>query len=222
MVNIGQGGKAAMANFSSAMKDIRKASRENEKMRLDLERLKAADARGDIDAVDRLEDSVKNRNANMKSHLASGLGAISAAGVNAKGHASSSEISAVASLLTNQLTNQTHLQTTGMQLQGSLAAKIFEANQPPAEIKSMQQYLANPELAKLREKFLTAATGLRGEDALRKEALKDWSNNLVLQQKFPKFEDYLASVSTGGIMAPKTSGATGASNQWGPSYVVKP
>ncbi len=222
MVNIGQGGKEAMANFGSAMKDIRKASRENEKMRLDLERLKAADARGDIDAVDRLEDSVKNRNANMKSHLASGLASINAAGVNAKGHASSSQISAAASLLTNQLTNQTHLQTTGMQLQGSLAAKILEANQLPAEIRTMQQYLANPELAKLREKFLTAATGLRGEDALRKEALKDWSNNLVLQQKFPKFEDYLASVSASGIMAPTTSGASGASNQWGPASVVKP
>jgi hypothetical protein len=226
MVNIGQGGKAAMANFGSAMKDIRKASRENEKMRLDLERLKAADARGDIDAVDRLEDSVKNRNATMKSHLASGLAQLDVAGTNAKGHASSSEISAIASLLTNQLTNQTHLQTTGMQLQGSLASKIFEANQPTAEIKSMQQYLANPELAKLREKFLTAATGLRGEDALLAQYAKNPALLMVLEKTEPveaaRIRQLLSQRMGGGIMAPTTSGASGASNKWGPADVVKP
>jgi hypothetical protein len=59
--NIAKGFGQGAKSYSSALKDFRKASQENSKMELDIERARAAEKRGDMDAFQRLEESAKNR-----------------------------------------------------------------------------------------------------------------------------------------------------------------
>lgn len=226
MENIGQGGKAGLANFSSAMKDIRAASRENEKMRMDLEKTKAADARGDMEAVDRLEDSVKNRRATMMSHLGSGLASLSAAVVSAKGQASSSQVSAAAQLITNNLSNQTQRDVANAQIQAQVAGRIFEANQPTSETRSLQALLDNPKLLAIKEQLLKAAGGAREESTLLSKYIENPLLLQNLQKTDPKMAEYIRQLlqkrlSDDNIQG-TTSGASGATNLWGIAKDVSP
>ncbi len=114
----------------------------------------------------------------------------------------------------------------GAQNAAHLAGLMFQAAQEPQEVKTMRAYQADPDLAKLREKFLTAAAGLRGEDALLAQYAKNPVMLMMLEKTDPveaaRIRQLLSQRMGGGIMAPTTSGASGASNQWGPASVVKP
>ena len=74
--NIAQGFSKGASSYSAALKDFRKASQENSKMELDMERAKAAEKRGDLDAYQRYEDSIKNRNADIDKLRTSGIFAL--------------------------------------------------------------------------------------------------------------------------------------------------
>jgi len=71
--NIAKGFSQGAKSYSSALKDFRKASQENSKMELDIERAKAAEKRGDMDAYQKYDDSIKNRNADIDKLRTSGL-----------------------------------------------------------------------------------------------------------------------------------------------------
>lgn len=71
--NIAQGFSKGVNSYGKALKDFRKAAQENSKMEMDIERARAAEKRGDIDAFQRAEDSIKNRNADIDKLKTSGL-----------------------------------------------------------------------------------------------------------------------------------------------------
>jgi hypothetical protein len=71
--NLAKGFSQGAKSYSSALKDFRKASQENSKMELDIERAKAAEKRGDMDAYQKYDDSIKNRNADIDKLKTSGL-----------------------------------------------------------------------------------------------------------------------------------------------------
>jgi hypothetical protein len=71
--NLAKGFSQGAKSYSSALKDFRKASQENSKMELDIERAKAAEKRGDMDAYQKYDDSIKNRNADIDKLRTSGL-----------------------------------------------------------------------------------------------------------------------------------------------------
>jgi hypothetical protein len=74
--NIAKGFSQGAKSYSSALKDFRKASQENSKMELDIERARAAEKRGDMDAYQKYEDSIKNRNADIDKLKTSGIFAL--------------------------------------------------------------------------------------------------------------------------------------------------
>jgi hypothetical protein len=74
--NLAQGFSQGAKSYAGALKDFRKASQENSKMELDIERAKAAEKRGDMDAFQRYEDSIKNRNADIDKLKTSGIFAL--------------------------------------------------------------------------------------------------------------------------------------------------
>jgi hypothetical protein len=71
--NIAQGFSKGTSSYASGLKDFRKAAQENSKMELDIERARAAEKRGDMDAYQKYEDSIKNRNADIDKLKTSGL-----------------------------------------------------------------------------------------------------------------------------------------------------
>jgi hypothetical protein len=74
--NLAQGFSKGASSYKEALRDFRKASQENSKMELDMERAKAAEKRGDMDAFQKAEDSVKNRNADIDKLKTSGIFAL--------------------------------------------------------------------------------------------------------------------------------------------------
>lgn len=71
--NLAQGFSKGAASFSDAMKDLRKAARENAKMEVEAERMKAADKINDMDAFQRSEESYKQRQATRDAAMTSGI-----------------------------------------------------------------------------------------------------------------------------------------------------
>jgi len=74
--NLAQGFSKGASSYKEALKDFRKASQENSKMELDMERAKAAEKRGDMDAFQKYDESVKNRNADIDKLRTSGIFAL--------------------------------------------------------------------------------------------------------------------------------------------------
>lgn len=74
--NLAQGFSKGASSYKEALKDFRKASQENSKMELDMERARAAEKRGDMDAFQKYEESVKNRNADIDKLKTSGIFAL--------------------------------------------------------------------------------------------------------------------------------------------------
>jgi hypothetical protein len=71
--NLAQGFSKGTASFGEALKDLRKAAKENSKMELEMERAKAADKRGDMDAYQKHEDSIRESNAKIDQLKTSGI-----------------------------------------------------------------------------------------------------------------------------------------------------
>ena len=74
--NLAAGFSKGAKSYGIALKDFRKAAQENSKMELDMERAKAAEKRGDMDAFQKAEDSIKNRNADIDKLKTSGIFAL--------------------------------------------------------------------------------------------------------------------------------------------------
>jgi len=74
--NLAAGFSKGAKSYSVALKDFRKAAQENSKMELDMERARAAEKRGDMDAFQKYEDSIKNRNADIDKLKTSGIFAL--------------------------------------------------------------------------------------------------------------------------------------------------
>jgi hypothetical protein len=71
--NLAQGFAKGAAGFGDALKDLRKAARENSKMEVEIERMKAADKRGDMDAYQKHEDAIRESNAKIDQLKTSGI-----------------------------------------------------------------------------------------------------------------------------------------------------
>lgn len=71
--NIAQGLGQGAAQYREALKDFRKASQENAKMEMDLQKAQAADKKGDMDAYQKHSESVADRNAKIDQLKTSGV-----------------------------------------------------------------------------------------------------------------------------------------------------
>ena len=74
--NIAKGFEKGAANYSSALKDFRKASQENAKMELELSRAQAADKKGDVKAYYDHQEKAMDRQARKDDRVAAGISSI--------------------------------------------------------------------------------------------------------------------------------------------------
>jgi hypothetical protein len=84
--NIGEGGAAGLADYNEAIKDLKKASLEREKMRNDLENAQYAYKRGDFDAYEKSREKAGDRQASYRNQLVSGIAAITGSETSARAH----------------------------------------------------------------------------------------------------------------------------------------
>jgi hypothetical protein len=82
--NIGEGGAAGLADYNEAIKDLKKASLEREKMRNDLENAQYAYKRGDFDAYEKAREKAGDRQAVYRNQLVSGIAAITGSETSAR------------------------------------------------------------------------------------------------------------------------------------------
>jgi hypothetical protein len=114
--NLAAGFSKGAKSYSVALKDFRKAAQENSKMELDMERARAAEKRGDMDAFQKHEDSIKNRNADIDKLKTSGIfalqnvntsvaGQLAAAKMQEEGRLASADLSGRYSVMAHGLPN---------------------------------------------------------------------------------------------------------------------
>jgi len=77
-----------------------------------------------------------------------------------------------------------------IQERGANARTNVTANAPTG----LERILGNPELFKKYMESQTGAANVRAESALRKE----WAENLMVRQQYPKIDDYLMAMGVGG------------------------
>lgn len=84
----------------------------------------------------------------------------------------------------------------------SLAEKLatvkvqgMQVNKPPGDMQIIERYAKDPEFRKAYDRMQVAKQTPKD----RTTAMKEWSDNILLQKQFPKFDDYFASIggSTG-------------------------
>jgi hypothetical protein len=173
--NIAQGFSKGAGSYASALKDFRKASQENAKMELDIERAKAAEKRGDMDAYQKAEDSIKNRNADIDKLKTSGL----------------------FQLTNTNLAGQYSNQSARISAAGSVAAAGAATN---AKLDLLERLGAAPEGSNLR-KGLELQSQEDKIPRLYSEYTKQASDPMKgedFMRRYPNFQTYLAGMGGAG------------------------
>jgi hypothetical protein len=171
--NIGKGALAGLENYQSALKDLKKAQRERDKAFADIEAARLAEKRGDIKAHTELQargiealSTAKNRTVEATSKIFD-VDTRTATGIFETRFREN---------LANERTMYTSAVDIGKQRMADDAARQrdiannaaalqraqIQANAPGAE----ERILSNPALFSKKMDLLTAATGMRGDDAL--------------------------------------------------------
>lgn len=84
--NIGEGAMGGVADYNEAMKDLKKAARERDKMRADIENAQYAYKRGDVDAYEKHQESAKNREAQWQHAAMQGIASLTGSHEQAQAH----------------------------------------------------------------------------------------------------------------------------------------
>jgi hypothetical protein len=168
--NIAQGFSKGAASYKDALKDFRKASQENAKMELDIDKATAAQKIGNIDQWEKRTEAAKERNSKRDQYAASGLSQLL-----------SHDISGKYAYAGQSLAANTQLQAYGM---------------PGAQERMVQRFSDDPKFAAAYEKFATMSPEAKAGVVTRDNALKNWSSSIMLQQKYPKFDDYYKMAAT--------------------------
>jgi hypothetical protein len=179
--NLAQGLSKGAASYGAALKDFRKASQENAKMELDMERAKAAEKRGDMDAYQKYEDSIKNRNADIDKLKTSGI--FSLQNVHTAG----------------QYQQQAAATTA--------AAHIKAAGMPGAQERLIERMGTDPKFAEAYEKFATTGAEAKGLPALAAKIVSTPGGMTALKAENPALyaaiNQYLMGMTgAGGIPKP--------------------
>ena len=170
-VGIGEGALAGVESYTSALKDLKAAERDREKMRMDVESAAYAARAGDLKAVDDKYESFKNRNAQSFDRIASVYGTLKSAEMHGQSAEKAARIHAEA---VNRTPAEIQLVERIAQERGIPFAQAYQ------EIAGMKREPVSME--KLRGDWL------------------DMSKRMMIQQDYPNvktFEDYVALMQPG-------------------------
>ena len=193
--------------YRDAMKDIKKAARENEKALADIEQSRRAEGREDWKEAQKFKESAFDRRLKGKEM---GVKAIMDLGVKDGEIASRAYDTAVQ--------QAGALERTMIQERGA-TARANAALAAPGQQERLFGTLGGGDVAKGLGIFAKAmGPEARNDMYGRAKAFHDWSTSPILQNQYKNFEDYYKMSGMGG---PTTGGAVGASTgNWGAATVV--
>jgi hypothetical protein len=137
--NIAQGFSKGAASYKDALKDFRKASQENAKMELDIDKATAAQKIGNIDQWEKRTEAAKERNAKRDQYAASGLSQLL-----------SHDISGKYAYAGQSLAANTQLQAYGM---------------PGAQERMVERFSTDPKFAAAYKEFASIVPNVKGDAA---------------------------------------------------------
>lgn len=169
--NIGKGAMVGLEDQQAALKDFKKAQRERDKAFADIEAARLADQRGDLKTKLELENRAADRNSAAEGKMVDG----------------------VTKLFDTNKTNARAIYQTGIEQvnqnqrsmyeQGEQTKRtIIQANAPTG----LERIYSNPALYKKHIEAQTAATGMRGDDALITNYIKNPMALKMLEQTDPQ------------------------------------
>lgn len=169
--NIGKGALAGLDDYQIALKDFKKAQRERDKAFADIEQARLADQRGDLKTKLELESRAADRTSNAEGKMVEGI----------------------AKLFDTNKTNARGIYQTGIEqakqnereiyAQGEQTKRtIIQANAPTG----LERIYRDPVLYKKHIDAQTAATGMRGDDALIANYIKNPTALIALEQSDPQ------------------------------------
>jgi hypothetical protein len=148
-------------------------------MELDIERAKAAEKRGDMDAYQKYEDSIKNRNADIDKLKTSGLFQLASTNLSGQYSNESARISAAGSLAAAGAGAR-----AGVDAQVALLEKLGAAKEGSALLTGLERKSQEDKIPRLYAEYTKLASDpMKGEDFMR---------------KYPNFQTYLAGMGGAG------------------------
>lgn len=169
--NIGKGALAGLDDYQTALKDFKKAQRERDKAFADIEQARLADQRGDLKTKLELENRAADRNSAAEGKMVDGIAKLFDTNkTNARG------IYQTGIEQANQ--NQRSMYEQGEQTKRT----IIQANAPTG----LERIYRDPVLYKKHIDAQTAATGMRGDDALIANYIKNPVALKLLEQSDPQ------------------------------------
>jgi hypothetical protein len=169
--NIGKGALAGLDDYQTALKDFKKAQRERDKAFADIEQARLADQRGDLKTKLELESRAADRTSNAEGKMVDGIASLFKTNKeNARG------IYQTGIEQVNQ--NQRVIYEQGEQTKRT----IIQANAPTG----LERIYRDPVLYKKHIDAQTAATGMRGDDALIANYIKNPVALKLLEQSDPQ------------------------------------
>lgn len=170
--NIGKGAMVGLEDQQAALKEFKKAQRERDKAFADIEQARLADQRGDLKTKLELESRAADRNSAAEGKMVDGIASLFKTNKeNARG------IYQTGIEQANQ--NQRSIYEQGEQTKRT----IIQANAPTG----LERIYRDPVLYKKHIDAQTAATGMRGDTAIR----ESWAKSPYLQSQYPNVDDYV-------------------------------
>ena len=180
--NIGKGAMVGLEDQQAALKDFKKAQRERDKSFADIEASRLADQRGDLKTKLELQNRASERSAAAEGKMIDGIAklfdtnttnarGIYTTGLDIANKNQSTMYATQADFVKQQMADKAALQRTNIQ-----------ASAPSSE----ERILSNPALFKKKMDLVTAATGMRGDDALIAPYMKDPTALMLLEKTHPE------------------------------------
>jgi hypothetical protein len=200
--------------YRDAMKDIRKATRENAKGLADIAQARRAEERGDWEKTQEFEERASTRMSNARKFGVEGIMGLGVKNAELAGRAYDTQIQQAGALERTMIQERGATARTNAQI----AAQIAAYNAPGAQEKLFTTLGGGDPVAGLGVYAKAMGPGARDDSYNRAKAFHDWSTSLILQKQYPDFNNYYKMQFMGG---PTIGGASGASTgNWGTATVV--
>jgi tetratricopeptide (TPR) repeat protein len=205
-VNLGRAVKG-VEQYREAMKDIRKATRENAKGLADIAQARRAEERGDWEKTQEFEERASTRMSNARKFGVEGIMGLGVKSAELAGRAYDTQIQQAGAL------ERTMIQERGQ------TARTNAALAAPGQQERLFSTLGGGDVAKGLGVYAKAmGPEARNDMYSRAKAFHDWSTSPILRTQYQNFEDYFRMSGMGGSTI---GGASGASTgNWGTATVV--
>jgi hypothetical protein len=199
--NIGKGALAGLDNYQSALKDLKKAQRERDKAFGDIEAARNAEKRGDLKAHTELQAKGIDALGTAKNRTIEGIAKIFQVDTDTAKGIFETKLKENAQNERTMFTAKTDFAKQAQADAAALQRTQIQANAPTG----LERIYRNPELFNKHMEAQTAATGMRGDDALIAPYMKDPTALVMLEKTHPELAAQIKQKIQMRLLQPQTT-----------------